>query len=99
MKKLAHKFTSLPQGKCPIDDYNQQSLALLIPGSRLNTRTLQALVHIVIVNRQINFEERTKPQKFNTTKIFMQIIFNLKHFETLLWDILIEILDCSTLQV
>ena len=27
-----------PRGKCPIDDYSQWSLALLIPGSRLNAR-------------------------------------------------------------
>ena len=27
-----------PQGKCPIDDYTQRSLVLLIPGSRLITR-------------------------------------------------------------
>ena len=26
------------QGKCPIDDYSQRSLALLVPDSRLNAR-------------------------------------------------------------
>ena len=27
-----------PLGKCPIDDYSQQYLALLLPGSRPNAR-------------------------------------------------------------
>ena len=27
-----------PRVKCPIDEYSEQSLALLIPGSRLNAR-------------------------------------------------------------
>ena len=36
VNKCARKST--PWGKCSIDDYNQQYLALPIPGSRLNAR-------------------------------------------------------------
>ena len=39
------------QGKCLIDDYSQQHLALPIPGSTVSMLgILQALVHIVTVN-------------------------------------------------
>ena len=37
MNELAHRLIP-PRGKCPIDNYSQQSLALLIPSSRLNAR-------------------------------------------------------------
>ena len=65
-----------PWGRCSIDDYSQQYLALLLPGSRPNAiGTLQVLVHIVTVNRWNIFVDRTKPQKFINTKIFYMNYF------------------------
>ena len=58
-----------PWDKCPIDDYSQRSLALLIPSSRLNGRNSSGTRPCC--NRQPlkNFVDQTKPRKFNM-KIF-----------------------------
>ena len=65
-----------PQDKCPINDYSQQSLALLIPGSRLNTWNSPS-TH-PYCNRQLLKDflriERNRKNLTNT-KIFTQIIF------------------------
>ena len=67
-----------PRGKCLIDDYNEQSLALLIPGSRLNTRNSpSARPHC---DRQPLKKSRIERNRENLTtqKFFTQIIFNMK---------------------
>ena len=41
-------------------------------------RMLQALVHIVTVNRYENFTDQTNRENISTRKLFTQIIFNVK---------------------
>ena len=63
------------QGKCPIDDYSQQYLALLTLGSRLNARNALHCNHQLLKR---NCLKQTKPRKFNIMKFFTHIVFNVK---------------------
>ena len=67
-----------PQDKCLIGDYSQRSLALLIPGSRLNSKNSPGACpycnHQSLKNSWI---ERNR-ENLTTQKFFMRIIFNVK---------------------
>ena len=73
---LACVLVHTPWGKCPIENYSQRSLALLIPGSRLNARNSPG-AH-PYCNRQSlkKCADWTKLRKFSNMKIFLN--FNVK---------------------
>ena len=73
-----HMQVHTPWDKCPIDDYSQWSLALLIPGSRVNTRNSPGTCPYC--NRQPlkKFPNQMKPRKFNTTKFSPDLFLTWK---------------------
>ena len=66
------------QGKCPIDNYSQRYLALLLPGSRPNARNSPGACPYC--NRCVKKILRIEWNHENllTRKFFTQIIFNVK---------------------
>ena len=70
-----------PWSKCPIHYYSQRSLALLIPGSRLNARNSPSACPYCNSQPLKKFRGSNKTTKFYyCDKIFTQIIFNVKFF-------------------
>ena len=81
MHKLARAspHTCTPQVKCPIDDYSERSLALLIPGSRLDARNSPSARNRQQYVKKISRIGRNR-EKCNNTVIFHANYFNVKIF-------------------
>ena len=69
-----------PRGKCPINSYSQQYMALLIPDSRLNARNTPDALPYCSRQPLKKFCGWNELRKFNTRNLFTQIIFNVKIF-------------------
>ena len=65
-----------PRDKCSIDDYSQQSLALLIPVNRLNARNSRPYCNRQPLKKILRIKWNRK--NLTTRKFFTRILFNMK---------------------
>ena len=73
--------------RCPIDDYSELYLALLIPGSRLNARNspdARPYCNHQPLKKILRIERNRK--NLTTRKFFTQIIFNVKISRSTVYD-------------
>ena len=82
-----HVQVHTPWGKCPIDDYNHLSLALLILVSRLNARNSPGGRPYCNRLPLKNFADRMKLRKFYNTKNFHANYFDTKTFRSMVLHI------------
>jgi len=77
--KTPARKSTISRSKCPIDDYSQWSLALLLHGSRLNARNFPGTRPYC--NRQLIKKitpEQTKPRKINTENFSRKLFLTWK---------------------